>query len=185
MTRAQYSHHRALLILALLSASIVSVLYGYVYYQISQSIDHALLARDIVKAGTSDKHESDKISKLHASTTKDRAEIVRHFISSTDVVLFIETIENIGTQAGSVIKMSGLVNTAPTNEVGSIRAHVEGHGSWHAIMQTLLLAETLPYMTTVDAVRLNKVDVHSASSEWQIGFDVTMLTLATSSPSQK
>ena len=187
MKTVSYIHHKGLLVLAFITCVFVGALYGYVWHQIYTSIDRSLLARSIVAAGILDKNQSDKILKLYAATADERALIQGHFIPSADVVLFIETLEKLGAQAGSTVRISGLGTASPASTLGTAHAHVDVSGSWQADMRTLLIAETLPYTTTVDNVRLGQVGLDTKGSihQWQMSFDVTMLARATTTVSKK
>ena len=59
---------------------------------------------------------------------------------------------------------------------GRVKARVDVHGSWSAVMRTLMLAEILPYQLNVSRVRIDTsgtLDAKSGGrSEWRTSFSI-------------
>ena len=189
MKTGSLSIHRTLIITACVACIVSIALYVYMYYSVNAATERAAAARTIVQEHAFNDTNAEMIQKLYDSTVEQRARILKHTMASTEIVSFIETLEAVGTEAGSTLKLSGVSSGKPKDVapdgMGLFHAHVDGSGSWASVMQTLMLTETLPFVTMVDSVQLNNTAGTSArvAREWHISFDVTMLnTVATSSP---
>ncbi len=189
MTSTANSKHKIVLLIAFLMCVITLGIYSYMYYSVNAATDRTSVARDIIKSNDFDRLNAEKIIKLHESTVDQRSNILKHVIPSTNIIAFIETLESVGSEAGSTLKLSGVSgvtqkDTAPSG-MGLFHAHIDATGSWSSVMQTLMLTENLPFVTLIDSVSLDNVlsSDNKGPRTWHISFNVALLSsISTSSP---
>jgi len=184
MIKSKYSNHASLFILALTTAIVACSLYAYIWYQIGVSTTITVDTTNQVRSQSVDNNQSIVLIKTTQNTEKNRNALASHFLSSTDAVGFIESLENIGTQTGSVIKISSIKIATSSSMIGSAHGHVDAHGSWSSVMKILLLAETLPNVSMIDNLRLSGAAGQKGNTDWQISFDLDMLTVNATSSTQ-
>lgn len=171
-------HHKnylALLMIALSITIFVCVLYGYLHYTIGVSLDRALAAREAVKKEQIYKSQKQNLTDTYTRTTKDRASLSSYFVADDKKVAFIERIESFGSIAQAKITLSGIVAddlaTSLSGTLGRVSMHVDTSGSWASVMRVLKMAETLPYKSSVSAMRID----YSGGTEdpkgvWRVSF---------------
>ncbi len=171
-------HHTVLLILAVSVTLLVGAVYGYMHYVVKISINRAATARDIVALEKANKGREQGVRALHERTATDRASLSQFFIPADRVVEFIESIEALGPQTGSVVNLSSIDDIPPGQIEGSkyglARAHVEARGSWSSIMRALSLAENFPYGISVKGTRVDSGGSAGGSS-WKAEFTLEVL----------
>lgn len=147
--------------------------YAYAYYSI-QSLNGELVASH-AKVATERAYRSqgEDIAGIYQSTAADRARIGTFFTTEGATVDFIESLESLGSQAGSSVTISSLESVAAKDSTPALlRVHVDAQGSWNAAIKTLKLAEALPYKTTVSRVRMDTSGSTDPKSrrEWKVSF---------------
>mgnify|MGYP000973946804 CR=1 FL=1 len=126
---------------------------------------------------------SDSLKKV--ADNKDRLE--KYFVSSEQVVGFIEKVEGIGGIAGANLTLSSInaddITTAATGTIGKIKAHVSGTGSWAAVMKSVSIAERLPYSVSLNNLRLDLAGLSETTgkalsqAQWRVDFDIEVLSI--------
>jgi hypothetical protein len=174
--------HIPLLILAVSVTLVVAGMYVYMYNTTGTAIVRASLARDAMVTEQHDQLQSRAIFDLASSTAADRSRLSSFFISPDDIVSFITLLESLGTQAGNKVSITSIdadnmTNAAP-GTVGHAHARIDTRGSWTQVMTVLSLAENLPYISTLNHVRLNANDVGGKQAYWSLSFDVQVSLLA-------
>lgn len=184
-------HHFALLALAVSVTAVVAATYLYVHHAIGVSTDKAVLAHDIISIEAAGKGEEQTVSQLYSSTAAGRSRVESLFIPTSASVSFIEAVEALGPAAGSALSLSSIeadsLVGAVQGQIGSISAAVSVRGGWSSVMRTLILAETLPYASTISDVRLNASPADgstpASSREWALSFQIKAALIASSTPS--
>ncbi|MEK7641956.1 MAG: hypothetical protein AAB365_03115 [Patescibacteria group bacterium] len=183
-----YHSHTALFIVAASVTLFVFALYAYMHYGISASIERVIAGRSKLAEHDLSLSRENNLSSVHEATAGDRVKAASFFVPDDSTVSFIETVEALGTSAGSSISLSSIeadnIEAAEPGTISRIRAHVDVRGSWSAVMKTLKLAETLPYAVTVSRVRLDTsgaLDPKAGRSrEWRASFVIEGLSLKSS-----
>lgn len=174
-------HHSVLLILALSVTILVGAVYGYMHYVVKISIARAATARDIVALEKANKGREQGVRALHERTAIARASLSQFFIPADRVVEFIEAIEALGPQTGSIVTLSSIDDVPPgqikESKYGLARAHVEARGSWSSVMRALSLAENFPYAISVQDTRVDS-EGKSGGSSWKAEFTLEVLLSA-------
>jgi anaerobic C4-dicarboxylate transporter len=175
--------HIALLMIALSITIFVCALYGYMQFAIGSSLDRALAAREAVKNEQVYKSQKQNLNTLYNDTASSRAKLGSFFVADDQKVAFIEKIESLDVATGAKITLSNIVAddlaTSPVGTLGRVSLRVDASGSWSSVMRVLRLVETLPYKTTVSAVRVDVVagDSKSAHTEWRVTFALDSISI--------
>lgn len=166
--------HISLLILALAVLSVVIAVNFYMHQKVGISVDHAVLAHDIVIAEQQNANSEQDLSQVYQTTVDARARLHSLFIPSDSAVQFIEALEGIGSQTGANVSLTTIsadnLDSAGPGTIGTIDAHVSVSGPWQSVMRSLELIENLAYPVTVGTVTL--VSNGSSKGGWQATFDV-------------
>lgn len=184
-------HHRYKLfsVLMVLMTIGIPVLYGYMYYMVGVSTDHAVTALDLVRVEALNKNNQQELIDTYEKSSADRLKLEKYFIPNDTIVIFIETLERLGTRANSNLTLSSVtvdtIDTTIPGTIGKAHAHVSVEGSWSAVMRTLLLAELIPYKSSIQNIQLDtqtslvpgsKVE----KNEWRMSFDINVATMVPS-----
>ncbi len=170
--------HSFFLILAILVMLVVASIYGYMYHAVGLSTDRAIKAASMVSSEKNNRYHELAITELYGSTSADWAKLPELFVPSNRVVTFIEAIESLGKQTGSDVSLTSIdadsLEGAAVGTQGVIRGHVDAHGSWSSVMRTLMYAEALPYLISIDHVNVNTSGSGDAQKQdrWSISFDI-------------
>ncbi len=199
----QPQRHTALITLAIAVTLFVASANIYMHHVVFVSLEGAVAAHDSIVSENADNSQQAAIQSLYQSTAADRAKLKSFFIPGSRVVSFLETLEALGPQAGSTVTLSSIaadsLDSAPSGTLGTAHAHVDVKGSWQAVMRTLMLAETMPYKTTIDNVQFDvsvsagdlKSDAKATDAaavpkrSWSLTFEVSAPILATGSSTPK
>ena len=180
-------HGHILLLVFAIAVAVLSIgIYVYMYRMIDAFSLRTSTLRSAAEAATVNKQREQDFLKAYQETAPKWARLPGYFVSSQDVVSFIEAVEALGGQSGSVVTLSSLdadnLDSAPAGKIGGVRAKVDAEGSWSSVMRTLALAETLPYEITVNNLRFAVVNqpnesaasssASSAKPKWDLSFDI-------------
>jgi len=173
-------HHHSQTALLFVAVSITLFVYGifvYMYQMVDVSLAKALAARDEVKQEQAFKDQGKTLEKIYEATASDRAKLSSFFVDDDNKVSFIEMIESLGGQTGSIVSLGSIsaddLSASSPGTQGHIVARVEVQGSWSAVMGTLVRAENLPYKSIVSTVRLDSVGISDSKSSmngWRLSF---------------
>lgn len=167
--------HISLLVLAVTVLLVVIAVNLYMRQKVGVSVDHAVLAHDIVVAEQQNVANEQGLAQIYQSTTDARTRLRSLFIPSDQAVQLIEALEGIGNETGADVNLSAIsadnLDTATSGTVGSVDAHISAEGSWSAVMRSLKLVENLPYPVNVSSVSVVSGGP-AAKRIWQVSFEV-------------
>lgn len=107
------------------------------------------------------REEKGRVLKNVLEENQESIETLRkYFIVEGDEVVFIETIEEVGRQAGISYEIASIVPAKGKNESivkEDVRVRVNTKGSWERIMNFINLVERMPFGAIVERVSL---DIH-------------------------
>ncbi len=165
-------------------------MYMYMYKAVGTSVMRAVEAKSAVRSQQSNATDSKNVGSIYNRTALDRARLRSYFVSSSDVVGFIEKLEDLGTQTGSTVSISNVaaddMSGLPQGALGAVQARVDITGQWSSIMRALMLSESLPYKSTVSSVHLGSSGGASSDKDpktiWHVSYSITasMISMATS-----
>jgi len=163
--------HITFLLISIAVLAITILLYAYLHYSIQASASRAILGRQTVRTEEVNIGQVRTAEKIYSKTVMDRKRISSFFISSKNAISFIESIEKLGSYAGSKATISGVsadeVDSLPDGSFAKISAHIEATGSWASILRTLRLSETLPYQVSISSVSLG-----GTGQAWGISYNI-------------
>ncbi len=106
--------------------------------------------------------------------TEERNEIDKHFVKNTDIVVFLDTIENLAPQVGAKAEVT-LIDV-PKDGAG-LMVEVHSKGSFESIYRFLSLLENSPYELDFSSVNTQVVKgAEGESNTWQATFKIKLLS---------
>jgi Tfp pilus assembly protein PilO len=114
-----------------------------------------------------------------AQVANDRASLETHFAESSDIVSFLNTIEQLGSPSGTTVEMDS-VNTGANNS--ELVVDLKATGNFGQVYKFLTLLENSPY-----EIDFNSMDIHqllvptvptkkTQSPEWEGDFEIQLLS---------
>lgn len=163
-------------ILATISAILIFVyIYGFKYLdKKSQKIAdfQASVDAEITKT-----QQSFDIKKQTDTVNSISETIESHFLRSSEVPLFLSSIEEIGTKTGSSIIISAVEETSLA-EVGPVLSlNIGASGSYQSIYKTLITIENLPYFLQVNSVSISSdqtLNSGTNKNEWSLNLNLVI-----------
>jgi len=174
--------HIPLLTFSIVMFLLVISLYGYMHKATSNSVARAGTAIDFVSSEEGNASRAKKLIDVAVSTAQNRSKLNSYFVSSEDIVSFITAIEALGKDSGTTVAITSIdadkLNNAAPGTIGSARAHIEGTGSWKAVMTLIDLAEGMPYVASINHVRLSSNNSElKVKNNWNVAFDLQVATM--------
>lgn len=160
--------HKSLLAIAFVSVVVVALAYGYLYKTIDISTENIAKTRADIQSEESLKSQSKSISSLFESTASNRAKVRASVVDSEKVVDLIVAVESLGSRSGSKVTIINI-----TSQKNEVYMNVSATGSWSSVMRTLVMAESLPYASAMDSLRLDASD----KGVWSMNFKLRALTI--------
>ena len=162
-------------------------LYAYTQYSIQSSVSRAMLGKQIVNTEKTNINQRQYMMDTYSSTIANREKMLALFIPSTEAISFIESIEELGSYAGSAVSISSVssdnIDSVTSSSFAKISAHVEVSGPWMAVMRILRLSETLPYQVSLSNVRVSYSGLTDNTKEkkqiWKLSFDIASNMIVT------
>ncbi len=156
-------------------AMALAYVYGHLFIK-SSLVDLADLRSRVITEQAYTSIDQDLVS-THKETADERARVASYFVTEADTVSFIEAIESLGARTGADVTIESIEAASDATDA-RIHAKVEARGSWAAVMRTLIMAETLPYASSVTNVRLDISGSAGSSSRerWRGLFVVEAIT---------
>lgn len=174
----------ALFMIALSVTIFVGALYGYMDYSIGTSLDRAITAREAVKNEQEYRNQKQNLNSLYNETATERLALGSFFVADDQKVSFIEKIESFGSATQAKVMLANIVAddlaTSQPGTLGKISMRVDVSGSWASVMRVLKLAETLPYKSSVSAVRVDAAGVTDSKAgkvEWHLTFIIDTVSI--------
>jgi len=169
--------HTPLLILAISVTCVVGALYVYMYEATASAVDRASAARDVVASEQSDQLQARALAGTMTSTAVSRDRLSSFFIPSDNVVLFITSLEALGSQSKSTVSIASVdadpLTGAQPGTIAHAHAHISAHGSWESVVTLLSLAERMPFDSQISHVRLSASGPDKTKQPaWDVSFDV-------------
>ena len=182
----------SLLLPSLGALIIAATLYGYLYWQTSASTARAVLAEGVVATEKQSQSQTKDVELEYQTTAAGRARLPGLFVPAGNAVVFIEAVEAIGPASGASVTVSSIqadpMTGAAAGTIGTITAAVQAEGSWTAVMKTIVLAETLPYESSIDHLSLVREGqtpaVDESAAVWHLSFNMSASMLASAVATQ-
>jgi len=150
MKLKHYLHAIILLLIFIAAASVYASWYAKVG---KESADATELAEQIhLRSQKSVRTDEAKSELQHALA--DEAAITGYFVNTTDVVPFLESLQNTGTQLGSTVDVVS-VSAQPAKPHAVLQLSLHITGPFDSVMRTLGTIEYQPYDTSVSSLTLD------------------------------
>ena len=109
----------------------------------------------------------------------DKTELETHFAKSSDVVPFLNTIENLAPEAGATAE----IDSVDTGTDNSLSIGLKASGSFEALYKFLTLLENSPYELDFLSMDLHKLTMPETPGktvtkipQWEAVFEIKLLT---------
>lgn len=163
MTRAPLFHFIGALILLIVMVVLNVLWYNTVTNESSQVTQ---LAGEI-KAKTDDSTRAAEAKSELMTLTNDQASVQQYFVSTNDVVPFLQQLQSTGSYLGSGVQIVS-VSATPGTPYGELSLALTINGSFNAVMRTLGSIEYGPYDTAINTLSFDVPPgtTSSSSPEW-------------------
>ena len=165
--------HKTLLSISVALVFLVAMVFGYMKNSLDTSMTNVIDLRSRIKSENMIRSEGRFLAALASDTASDRSSLRSHVVSSDKAVDLIVAIEALGPKSGSKVTIVDPVSDQTASSTGSISLGVTSVGSWSSVIRARSLAESLPYVTTIDSVRLEVL----SKNGWNLNFKLRALTI--------
>ncbi len=124
------------------------------------------------------------IKSLILSTTEKREELDKHFVTSDDIVPFIQYIESLDTLSGGVLEIDA-VDIATLSEKPVLSVSLNMSGTYSQVYRLLRMLEEMPYEISLSSLTLNVTEFNSVVGtlipeipEWKASIDFTVISFS-------
>ena len=178
--------HVLFLVFAIFTVLLVLSVYAYMYRLVDISEKEVAAAK--IEAGLSaqSKSRDEELTKVYEASRDKWSRLPEFFLTSEGVVGFIEALEALGPAVGGKVTISAIgaddIDPVKPNKETYVRAHLASVGSWQDMIKILALAENLPFMISINNVRLDQSDSADGLSvkdegkktadHWSMSFDI-------------
>ncbi len=153
-------------------------LYIYLYYSLVSYDESVVTDSSTVYSVESEKDSIQKIQRLVATTTPDRAYLDSLFVPSDGTANFIQNLENLADDAGVSHTLS--VNST---EDGTLNSSGRDYlvfslgisGSWQSVYRFVSILENLPYKISISTIHLNISDATKKPPLWSSNITFTVV----------
>jgi hypothetical protein len=105
--------------------------------------------------------------------SEEKAKFDLYFITSQDIVRFIEQIENLGKEANATVKISNV----QVEGINALKVDFTGSGTFPRIFHLISLIEALPFEIVIDKFNLSKENIKDAppgEANWSAEISITL-----------
>lgn len=150
----------------------------YIYNEINK---HEQAAEAATQTWQTEENRRDQIISLDnflKKITKDRANLDNHFIQSSDVVPFLDSMEKIAVPVGVKVETQSVDAGVKNN---GLTVTLKATGSFEAVYKYLTLLENSPYEINFLSMDLHKLTADTSAtkdvnSNWEATFKIQLLS---------
>lgn len=167
------------LIFALLFLAVSSAAFIFLYRQIDSNTKIAAQAQTEWQAESDRRGEVESLDHLLTSTEAERGALESHFAQSSDVVPFLDTIQQLAVSAKAT---SAIASVAILQDKTGLMIDVNASGSFASVYKFLTLLENSPYELNFTSVDLKTSEGLSAdgkttpTGKWTADFQIKLLS---------
>jgi hypothetical protein len=150
--------------------------FAFMVWQLSAERERYATLQSDMAARAQEEELGSRLRTLVRETNEERAVLAE--LAKTDILTAVATIEATGQAAGANLSIQNV--TEPQGTAGDVRTITlvaEASGSLSALVDTLVLLESLPFPAVVENVRLSTGD--GADEPWRL---TTRIRVITTSP---
>lgn len=151
--------------------------YGVIVWDIRKNIDEADGLSMNIAAESQKEANIESIRNIFRGTAEERGKIDSYFVSSDNIVDFLEKIEFLGKKSGVSLSFDSV--DIPSEEKNILRVRVGTEGSWEDTFYFLSLVENLPFKIELEKssiVKMTRIVSNIKTSYWRGDFTVKLLS---------
>jgi len=151
----------------------------FLYRQINQNNEKAQAGMVAWQTETLRRSDIASLNSSLAQVAGDRTSLDTHFAQSSDVVPFLNSVEQLGTPSGTDVQISSVLTGTNNNE---LVVDLKATGTFSQVYKFLTLLENSPYEINFNSMSIHKSVVPTtpttkvSSSEWEADFEVQLLS---------
>ncbi len=172
---------------------IIVITLNFFWYNavVAESAQATQLAGEI-KAKSDDSARAEQAKEELAALGTDQSAVQQYFVSTNDVVPFLEQLQSTGSFLGSNVQIAS-VSATPGTPYGELSLSLSIAGSFNSVMRTLGSIEYGPYDTAINTLTLDAPPstTGTAATQWvangvfTVGTEVETPVSATASSTSK
>jgi Tfp pilus assembly protein PilO len=149
------------------------------YTKTNQNNQKAKLATIAWQAETDQHYDINLLNNSLEQVSNERALLNSHFVQSSDVVPFFNTLEQLGVGAGASVVVDSVVTGTNNNE---LVVDLKTTGTFKQVYQFLTLLENSPYEITFNSMDLHTLSAQDVSvknvknQNWEADFEIQLLS---------
>lgn len=169
------TRHIILFSLTLLLALGSIGVYSYFFSQVRSKNESASLMNQDVEIALSRQDQIQELKKTLARTEIERQSIDSHFVENDNPTIFLESLEYLGKQSGTMFTLSSVLEVKEKDKPSRLEAGFKASGSFAQIYKLILLIENMPYEVEFKNVSLN-AGISQTESLWEINGIINLIS---------
>lgn len=168
MINTRTNIHRMEMFLSIVLFIFACIIFVYIYGKIKENNQKAESEMVSWQVETERRNDITSLNDSLGQISSDRDLLGTHFAQSSDVVPFLNTIEQLSPPGGAKVEVDSV--EAGTNNTG-LTVELKASGSFEQVYKFLTLLENSPYELNFIAV-----DMHTATTSWEATFKIQLLS---------
>jgi len=148
---------------------VLALIYGGLFFAVRQKNAETSLAHSSVYRQASDENAFTRLEKNIADTEKQRTLLDDHIITSSETLLFIEQIEDLGKKTFANVHVVSLSNPKKAGDPFSLDFTAEG--KFENVYRLFSLIEEMPFRLSLKMVNMT---ANAQEMKWNGSFTVTL-----------
>jgi hypothetical protein len=128
-----------------------------------------------VEIALSRQDQIQELKKTLARTEIERQSIDSHFVENDNPTIFLESLEYLGKQSGTMFTLSSVLEVKEKDKPSRLEAGFKASGSFAQIYKLILLIENMPYEVEFKNVSLN-AGISQTESLWEINGIINLIS---------
>ncbi len=147
-------------IFSLIASLFIAAIFLFFFKIIKNKNEHTSAVLTALENKILIKQNANAITEKKSEIEATQVEINSHFVNPFEIDSFVEFLENLGTNAGTTVKVKSVeIAKAASN---TISIEIEADGDFSPVMRTIRLLENSPYKIHIDRMNLTK-DISSVT----------------------
>ncbi|HEY4498974.1 MAG TPA: hypothetical protein VJH94_02830 [Candidatus Paceibacterota bacterium] len=142
-------------------------------------LEKTIATRAVVLQSDTSEEKTRAVRKLVTERGSDIAKVEGYVLNDSDIVSFIEYIEDLGREAGVQVSTdrvsAGIFSGVNAEKWSGFSLMLETEGSWEATYRFSMLLERIPYRSEVLQASIEVVDAEKDGHSWQGSFSLNVL----------
>jgi len=157
----------------------------FVYSGVEQERDTIAVLRREIEINERRMNNSRSLGVLLADVKKDEEKISLTFLSSNNIVKFIEDLEFLSHKASTTLEVDAIKLPTPGDNIKEPALHFKITGTFSELFQYFALFDNLPYQIEIERMSLSKpqtlnlggiTNTKKTIPTWEAEFDVKLLS---------